>query len=346
MDDEQRELVQTIQSSAAALTGLISDILDFSKIEAGHGDVVREPVVVSELARDIMALLRPMAQAKGLSMHLMIGPEVPHTVLGDALRLRQCLLNLLGNAVKFTDDGHVGLTIGGEGPVYFEVEDTGIGIPAFDVAHIHEPFRQVQSGLQRQFEGTGLGLAITKRLVDLMDGTMEIVSTVGEGSVFRLVLPLPPCEIEIQIAGAMQEPQADFAGLAILVAEDNRTNQLVLRKMLERVGATVTIADSGTAAVALAKAQWFDLILMDVAMPGMNGFDACRSIRAHETANDGVACPIIAVTGNAFDKDRDMARDAGMNDFLSKPVRRDDILTCVAKYVRPAPLGADQKGAA
>ncbi|WP_164512324.1 ATP-binding protein [Oceaniglobus ichthyenteri] len=333
LNAEQKELVSTIQSSAAALTGLINDILDFSKIEAGHGALASEPVFLADLARDVLALVRPLAQAKALKLDLSIGADVPETVCGDPLRLRQVLLNLLGNAVKFTDLGTVTLEISGPGPIVLTVRDTGIGIPEPELATLYEPFRQVQSGLQRQFEGTGLGLAITQRLIEMMGGAMHVTSQVGVGSCFRLTLPLKCCAKGIKTVDMAHAPPVGLAGLRVLVAEDNRTNQMVLRKMLEKAGAQVTIAASGTEAFEAAKCVNVDVILMDVAMPGMNGFEASRAIRAFEDKVGLPRRPIIAVTGNASDKDRAMAMEAGMDDFLAKPVRRDQMLACVANFL-------------
>jgi len=345
LDDEQSALVDTIQSSAAALTSLISDILDFSKIEAGQETLLCEPVSLARLGRDVMALLRPMAQRKGLALHLDLGSDLPEAVLGDGLRLRQILLNLLGNAVKFTAKGHVRLALSGSAPVHIVIEDTGIGIAAGDLDHIHEPFRQLQTGLHRQFEGTGLGLAITQRLLTMMGGTREVVSRVGVGTTFRLSLPLVACAAAPIVQPSASTTAHDFTDLVILVAEDNRTNQLVMQKMLEKAGARVRLVASGTEAVAAAQDERIDLILMDVSMPGMDGFEASRAIRKHETEQALGRRPIIAVTGNAFDKDRELAAAAGMDDFLAKPVRLHDLLACLARHVAPTRLSADRRRA-
>ncbi|MGX9354414.1 ATP-binding protein [Roseobacteraceae bacterium S113] len=336
LDEEQSECLDTIRGSALALTSLISDILDFSKIEAGHLEIYAEPFAIADLCRDVAALIRPMAEAKGLEFVFELATGLPVVLVGDNARIRQVLLNLLGNAVKFTLDGTVRLAVRYNEGLHITISDSGIGIPEDKVDRIFLPFEQVQGGLQRSFEGTGLGLAITNQLVDGMDGRIDVSSTVGKGTDFELFVPLTiGAQSDLPGQSATGAVCAEtFEGRHVLVAEDNRTNQLVVRKMLTKMGADITLVCDGAAAVEACAGQRFDLVLMDLSMPLMSGLEATRRIRSREALEprrDPV--PIVALTGNAFEKDQKDAAAAGMNDFLSKPVRYVELRDCVARLV-------------
>ncbi|MEP3055192.1 ATP-binding protein [Ascidiaceihabitans sp.] len=338
LDKDQQEYIETIRSSALALTGLISDILDFSKIEAGHLELKLEPYELRSLLCEVCGLLHPLAQSTGLDLSLHVDPDVPTDVMGDAFRLRQVLLNLLGNAVKFTRQGRVALTVTRNpktGLLAFAVSDTGIGIPEEMLDSIFTPFEQVDAGLRRGFEGTGLGLSITRNIVEVMGGTLSVTSLLGKGSRFCVVLPLE------EAAASLKTPEVEarhdhtcFEGVRVLVAEDNKTNQLVVRRMLEKNGVTIVAANNGERACEIYMDERFDLILMDLSMPVMSGLEASVTIRLFEQNNGKTRCPIVALTGNAFDKDKEAAQDAGMDDFLTKPVRLDDLLTCLDRHLR------------
>ncbi|MEP3786409.1 ATP-binding protein [Ascidiaceihabitans sp.] len=338
LDKDQQEYIETIRSSALALTGLISDILDFSKIEAGHLELKLEPYELRSLLCEVCGLLHPLAQSTGLDLSLHVDPDVPADVMGDAFRLRQVLLNLLGNAVKFTRQGRVALTVTRNpktGLLAFAVSDTGIGIPEEMLDSIFTPFEQVDAGLRRGFEGTGLGLSITRNIVEVMGGTLSVTSLLGKGSRFCVVLPLE------EAAASLKTPEVEarhdrtcFEGVRVLVAEDNKTNQLVVRRMLEKNGVTIVAANNGERACEIYMDERFDLILMDLSMPVMSGLEASVTIRLFEQNNGKTRCPIVALTGNAFDKDKEAAQDAGMDDFLTKPVRLDDLLTCLDRHLR------------
>ncbi len=333
LDPEQAECVATIRTSALALTSLITDLLDFSKVESGRLDLADDPFDLHRVLRDVVDLLTPLAREKGLWLDLDIAPDLPVRVRGDALRLRQVLLNLVGNAVKFTLDGHVRIAAEAEAGLHLTVSDTGIGIPPDRLPHIFEPFEQVQQGQDRMFEGTGLGLAISRQLTDAMGGTIAVRSGVGQGTVFDLHLPLRAVGAETAAVTDAPTPLARLDGVRVLVVEDNRTNQLVLRKLLERCGARVTLAEDGAKALDLCTPDQVDLALMDISMPVMTGLEACRILRRRAAAEGWTHIPIVALTGNAFAHDRDEALAAGMDGFLSKPVRRAELLAEIARHL-------------
>ncbi|WP_425039165.1 ATP-binding protein [Primorskyibacter sp. S187A] len=332
---EQQEFVATIRSSALALTELISDILDFSKVEAGHFDLSPSVFGIGDMCKEVAALMRPMAEAKGLSFELDIADGVPEVVYGDTSRLRQILVNLLGNAIKFTVSGKVRLAVSGRSNIMFQVEDTGIGIPTDKLQSIFKPFEQAQGGLQRQFEGTGLGLAISLKLARAMGGGIKVHSVEGEGTLFSVQVPLAPARKTTQVH-SRQTRSGEIDGAFVLVAEDNRTNQIVAERMLARLGAKCEIVPDGRAAVEKFAKGGFDLVLMDLSMPKLSGLDATRLIRQHEAEEARSRTPIIALTGNAFAQDRQDALEAGMDGFLSKPLQLKTLQDEIARHLSGA----------
>ncbi len=337
LSDEQRDYIRTIRNSALALTGLISDILDFSKVEAGHLEIREEDFEIQPLIEEMIDLMTPLAESKGLALACSMDVDIPASVFGDPLRIRQILLNILGNAVKFTDDGEVALWVNlYEKGVRFRISDTGQGIPDDRLSAIFSPFEQVQDTQRLSQEGTGLGLAISKQLVDAMKGEISVQSEVGRGTEF---------EVRIPIIGSTQRPprqrndignQISVDGLRFLVVEDNATNQLVVRKMLEKRGAQVEVAENGQVAVNQYRPGVYDMILMDLSMPVMNGLDACLEIRGKENAHKWPRCPVIALTGNAFERDQADAFAAGMDGFLSKPIRGEALFTAISLHLELA----------
>ncbi|CAN0582053.1 unnamed protein product, partial [Ectocarpus sp. 12 AP-2014] len=269
---------------------------------------------VAGLVDEISELLSPLATQKELTLQCRIDPDVPHLLEGDALRIRQILMNLMGNAIKFTLAGKVDLHLSLASPstnvVRFTLTDTGIGIPAERLAVIFDPFEQVHKGHERQFEGTGLGLSICKRLVSAMGGSIAARSEEGRGTTFTVDLPLPTVAFATPSAAPVSTDAMRLDGVCVLVVEDNRTNQAVAKKMLERRGAQVVLADNGRRALDLYDPHRFDLVLMDLSMPEMSGLDATRLIRERENLRGWPRRPIIALTGNAFDKDRKAASAA------------------------------------
>lgn len=324
LDDEQQRYVSLIKQSGEHLLGLINDILDFSKLDAGKMLVDNHPYLVQEQFTLIATILSEQAKHKGLQLKTFVGADVPPSLLGDAHKIRQVLLNLASNAIKFTQEGEVHIKVivatqeSEQRRLIFSVEDTGIGIPEGKIGLLFGEFSQVDASTTRKFGGTGLGLAISKKLVELMGGQIGVQSQEGVGSRFWFALPL----IASEMTAAQALPQVEEAGeqraLTILVAEDNAANQMLIRAILKKLGHEVTIAPNGVEALALVQQADYDLVLMDMQMPEMDGLEATQHIRAlgHRYSD----LPIIALTANALEGDRDRVMDAGMNDYLSKPI--------------------------
>ncbi|MBN8474784.1 ATP-binding protein [Sulfuritalea sp.] len=322
------------KTSADHLLGVINDILDLSKIEAERMVLEAVPLSLGQSAEQIVGTLGQKATEKGLKLTIDLPAELVRAPLsGDPLRLGQILFNLVGNAIKFTEQGEVALRIRpvGETPeavqVRFDVSDSGIGIEPEAQARLFRSFEQADNSMTRKYGGTGLGLAICKRLVRLMSGEIGVESTPGRGSTFWFVVPLkkrepgavPPAPT---LAGLMAEQrlQAEYAGTRILLAEDEPVSQAVSRALLENAGFVVDLAEDGRQALELAKQNTYALILMDMQMPVLNGVDAAKAIRDMGAGSLNRTTPIIAMTANAFDEDRQACLDAGMNDHVSKPV--------------------------
>lgn len=336
LDGDQRDLVETIGRSGRALLAIINDILDLSKVEAGKLVLTPVPFSPGHLIEDVSALIGPMAAAKGLEFRRTGAPPDGVMLHGDEGRLRQVLINLLGNAVKFTDSGHVGFELSfvpkDEGmDLRIGVSDTGPGIDATDQARVFNAFEQVDGKLTRKHGGTGLGLAISQRIIRLMGGEIALSSALGAGSRFEISLSLPRARAQ---SGTRTEEADDGAALAdgrlagtrVLLAEDNRTNAKLVERYLARSGAELFQVRDGRAALLAYQDAPPDVVLMDLSMPVMSGLEATRLIRAHEKREGLSACPIVALTANAFDEDREKCLAAGMDGFLSKPIRKADLL--------------------
>jgi signal transduction histidine kinase/CheY-like chemotaxis protein len=333
---EQRQQLGVAAKSADTLLDLLNDILDLSKIESGKLDLEEIDFAPAETAEEVVALFSTRAEAKGVGLHLRVAEGTPPLVRGDPMRLRQVLLNLIGNAVKFTERGEVVVTVGpgpGPGPgVVWRVQDTGIGIDAPTRARLFEKFTQGDSSTTRRYGGSGLGLAISRSLVRRMGGDIAVESAPGRGSEFRFELPLPA-------AGPAPKAPADgpvaavarFSG-RVLVAEDDWGNQKVVDAMLRRAGLAVTLVDSGAAAVARVAEGGWDLVFLDVQMPGMDGLEAARRIREQLA---GRRLPLVALTANARPEDRRSCLEAGMDDYLSKPLRQEELAACLRRWLRP-----------
>ncbi|MBL9200209.1 MAG: response regulator [Opitutaceae bacterium] len=340
---EQAEHVGTIQSSGGLLLSLINDVLDLSKIEAGGLNLVPEDFAVRALCRETLALFAGRAKDQGLALDLRVAPEVPERLHGDALRLRQILVNLLGNAIKFTRDGRVTVAVeiaGGAADGYLvrtTVADTGIGIPAANLGRIFEPFTQADGTITRRYGGTGLGLTICRKLARLMGGEIGVESAPGQGSRFHFTVRMPA------VAGALptespDEPSDPLATgeLNLLLVDDDAVNRRVGQLTLKALGHRVELACNGAEAVALARANAYDAILMDLHMPDMSGFEAADAIRAD--AGD-FAPPILAVTADVFSEVAAECRSRGMAGFVSKPVRPDKLRAALDQAIstgRPA----------
>jgi signal transduction histidine kinase/ligand-binding sensor domain-containing protein/CheY-like chemotaxis protein len=323
---EQREYLGMVQQSADGLLAIISDILDFSKIESGRLELEHAPFALRRMLRETLNPLILRAHEKGLQFDLEVDPLVPDALVGDQGRLRQVLINLVANAIKFTRLGGVTVTVGVEGTpgadqttVRFAVVDTGIGIAPEKHALIFEPFRQADGSTTREFGGTGLGLAICRTLVEVFGGRIWIESG-PSGSIFNFTAPLAHgSQAAVPAEAAPAAPREPGARLSVLLVEDNRVNQMLAKRLLERWGHTVVLAENGVEAVAAHARQTFDVILMDVQMPEMNGFEATAAIRAAESRSSG-GTPIIAMTAHAMKGDRERCLAGGMDDYVAKPI--------------------------
>jgi signal transduction histidine kinase/ActR/RegA family two-component response regulator len=332
LDEEQRSFADTIQTTSEALLVILNDVLDLSRVEAGRMDLHLSDFELAAFLDGIHAAMRPTIGAKGITCACDIAPDVPAFVRGDEGRLRQILLNLIGNAVKFTEQGGIRVHVScparagaseGRLRLRFEVRDTGAGIPPGDVERLFKPFSQLDMGNKRVHGGSGLGLSICKRLVEIMDGEIGVESRSGEGSVFWFTVEMgygleppakrPTTRIE------MTRP------LHILLAEDNAVNRTVISRLLEKMGHSVESAENGRIALQMLPGNRFDLLLTDIQMPEMDGLDLVRAIRngmAGETWQD---LPVLALTAAAMDGDREACLHEGMDGYLAKPVRKGEL---------------------
>ncbi len=332
--DEQLECLTTIRSSGDALLSILNDLLDLSKIEAGKFEIQDAPFSLRELVTESGKVFAFRIKEKGLHFQSVVADTLPDMLIGDGWRLRQILLNLLGNAVKFTEQGSISMSAdtkrdGDQTFLRLAVRDSGIGIPAEKQAQIFEAFRQADLSISRKYGGTGLGLSICLKLVSLMGGKIELESEAGKGSTFSVLLPLRVSEVQTtHIPAATNGARADLASLNILLAEDNPVNQKVAARLLEKQGHRVTVGANGIIAVDQFKNGVFDLVLMDVQMPEMDGLEATREIRRFE-ASRKTRTPIIAMTAQTMNGDRDNCFAAGMDGFISKPIRLPELWAAI-----------------
>jgi CheY-like chemotaxis protein len=359
---EQREYLEMARLSAHSLLELLNDILDFSKIEAGRLEVNPIEFPLRQCISDATRIFRFMAEQKHLTFDTRVDSAIPDRLIGDPYRLRQVLMNLLGNAIKFTAQGRVGLLVETEAEapdgitLRFSVYDTGIGIPAGQQHIIFEAFRQADGSTTRKYGGTGLGLAICSRLVDLMGGTIGVESGPGRGSTFRFTarfqpVPQPATLTERPIDSISLQNMVEAVGttrgrlprsLSVLLAEDNLINQHLVKRLLEKRGHTVTLASSGRGALEHVETELFDVILMDVQMPDMDGLEATGRIREIEKRRR-THTPIIALTAHTMKGDRERCLAAGMDQFINKPIDAErfvEVVEAAAMAGRPAvPVG-------
>ena len=351
----QRSYLQMSQESGESLLAIINDILDFSKIEAGHFELDPAPFDPRDSLGDAVRSLTTRAQSKGLELEFSVAPEVPQMLEGDQGRLRQVIVNLIGNAIKFTDRGEVVLDVSCQSKsqstctLRFSVRDTGIGIPADKQARIFEDFQQADRSTTRSHGGTGLGLAISSQLVKLMGGRIEVDSATGRGSTFHFTVDFPivkstdheqtPNAPALDVASNQlpsdaptQKAESPLESVRVLLAEDNKVNQTLATKLLEKLGCHVTVVENGSQAVATLSENEFDVILMDVEMPEMDGISATKEIRRREQDSQQ-RIPIVALTAHAIVGDRERCLASGMDDYLSKPVRINEIKTMLTKIL-------------
>ena len=346
LSEEQHEYLDLARSSADALLHILNDILDFSKIEAGRLEVHPEAINLRDLANELVRFLEPRCREKHLSFISEIDSNLPLLAMVDPVRVRQVLVNLLGNAIKFTASGEICLSLrrvqdGPDDLLRFGVRDSGIGIAPERQAEVFEAFTQADNSITRRFGGTGLGLTISNRLVQLMGAhsgkcsRLGLESELGRGSEFFFSLPLQEPVVPEKAAAATEAAaQPEKARpLFILLAEDNAINQKLAVTLLGREGHRVSVVEDGLAAVQAWARESFDLILMDMQMPGLSGIEATQLIRAEEAGlgQEAQRVPIVALTANAFAEDRQACLDAGMNGYVSKPIRRDALLAAIAE---------------
>ncbi|MDI9371050.1 MAG: response regulator [Synergistaceae bacterium] len=348
MTDEQREYVSLVQSSAESLLEIINDILDLARVEAGRMSIERAPFGLRPLVEQVAAIMRAQAEKKGLEVVVLLGEDLPDSLIGDSAKIRQVLTNLAGNAVKFTHTGLVEIDVSCEGRkgddllVAFSVRDTGVGIPGEEMDRLFEPFTQLDDRTARRYGGTGLGLSISMSLARMMDGGISVESEVGRGSLFKFTVPLSSHR------GEITEQQEDVPERtppregSVLLAEDNVIGAKVATTMLKKAGLVVRHAENGLEAVELWRHEKFDLILMDCEMPEMDGFEATRVIRSEE--GEGESVPIVALTAYAMKGDRERCLEAGMTDYMTKPLRSGRLDEILSLYLDERAEPADETG--
>lgn len=333
LEGEQVEAVEVMDTSSAQLSTLLNDILDLSRIESGAVTVESIPFDLKSAIENVMRLFRAKAEERGLDLSLELDPNLSPWIQGDPTRVRQVLSNLVGNALKFTSQGRVSVRVMPlEGNlIRFDVQDTGSGVPEASRANLFEPFGQADHTITRRFGGTGLGLAICRQLCELMGGDIILAESSEFGSTFRFTITaLAAEEPTVEPAQrATHEAFSDLSSLSVLVAEDHPTNRLIVRRLLDRLSVEADIVEDGALAVEAVRARNYDVVLMDLGMPVMDGASACRAIRELDVAwND---LEVIAFTAGVFHEDREAARDAGMSGFLTKPVRLPHLREALAR---------------
>lgn len=334
LDAEQRQQLDILESSGRSLLSIINDILDFSKIEAGKLELEKRPFSLMSLLHELKAIFEPQAKAKGLAFHLVVEPGTGETIVGDSTRIKQICVNFLSNSIKFTHQGEIKLICRPCDRVHgiqISVCDTGIGIAPEVQAKLFSAFTQADASITREYGGTGLGLAICRNLVDLMGGSVWVESKLNEGSCFHFDFASESISLPEQlIAKDAESLSRDLSRLQVLVVEDNAINRMIVNKFLHKLGITADNAVDGVEALSAVQAKTYDVILMDMQMPRMDGISATRKIRQ---LRDLTQPHIIALTANAFEDDRQRCFEAGMNDFLSKPIVFDTLVERLQQFV-------------
>lgn len=343
LNAEQRDCVNTIRSSGEVMLEIINDLLDLSKIDGGMMELERQPFTLQDCIDEAIDLVAVNATVKDLKLGYSVEGGTPLMIIGDPARLRQILVNLLSNAVKFTEKGEVSVSLssmelkGNSYDIHFAIKDTGIGIPQDKADRLFQPFSQVDASMARKYGGTGLGLAISKKLVGMMNGRIWAESEAGKGSTFHFIIQAESTSDELIDPGSAGKPSEllknaideDFdLDLSILLAEDNAVNQKVTQKMLNKLGFRADVAANGVEVLQALERQPYDVVLMDVQMPEMDGLEATKAIR--QICSEGPK--IVAMTASALKGDREMCLDAGMDDYICKPVRIQDLARVLRRY--------------
>ncbi len=349
LNERQRQQVRVMRSSSEILLGILNDILDYSRVESGEIEVEHAVFDLHELVEDIVVLMQGRAREKNLALELAIADGVPTAVAGDRQKLSQVLLNLLGNGIKFTDRGSVTLSLtGGEDTdtVRLAVRDTGPGIAEQDLAHLFEPFYQAAASRRHgQQTGTGLGLAISRRLVTAMEGRIGVETEPGRGSCFSVTLPLPQAEAAIQPSAAEALPYeagVPLSAMSVLIVEDNVVNAMVVEAFVARMGHEPLVASTAEEGLALLERQSFDLVLMDISLPGIDGIEATQRIRAH--ADSAIhSLPVIAMSAHVFESEVAQHLQSGMDAFIGKPIAPEALAQTISSVLGRAPGWRDQE---
>lgn len=336
LNNSQKEYIRRLHTANSSLLTLINQILDLAKMEAGRLELSPEPVDVRHLLQNMADMMRGMAQTKNVPLHVMIKDRLPPWLMMDRTRLHQICLNLLGNALKFTEQGKI--TLGAEVAgipqmIHITVSDTGIGMDAKQLDRIFTPFNQADVSITRRYGGTGLGLAISRRLVELMEGRLWVESQLGVGSTFHVLLPLRPCAgPEKSPHPEVLAPESSVPSLNLLLVDDAEENQVVMEAFLQGTPHRWQMANNGAEAVEMVKNHPFDLVFMDVQMPIKDGYTATREIRAWENQNQRRPIPIIALTAHALDGEMERSREAGCSLYLTKPIHKKKFLAVIQQY--------------
>jgi signal transduction histidine kinase/CheY-like chemotaxis protein len=337
LDEESKEYIQTIQKSGENLLTIINDILDLSKIEAGMVRVESTPFSIRALLHSIEIMLKPKADEKQLQLSVDVDASVPDTLEGDATRLTQILVNLIGNALKFTSKGNVLISITNEGisgnviKTGITVSDTGIGVEKEKLQHIFERFQQAEDSVTRKYGGTGLGLSIVKDLVQLQNGTINVESEPGKGTSFKLMIPYKISTdkvISVPVEENSLAAQSDFENVCILVVEDNEINQSLIKHLFKSWDLNYDLANNGAEAIEKLRLKKYELVLMDIQMPEMDGYTATQEIRR----NLKLDTPIIAMTAHALAGEREKCLSYGMNEYISKPIREEQLHKLITRF--------------
>jgi signal transduction histidine kinase/CheY-like chemotaxis protein len=342
LDESQHDYVNIALKSADALLNILNDILDLSKIEAGKLEFEEVPFELSEIVRDLVVLHSLIAEQKGIVLRSEIDEELPKIVVGDPTRMRQILVNLISNAIKFTSEGEVCVRVSvklkdkNDVLVRVEVSDTGIGIPMDKHQRLFLAFTQADGSTTRKFGGTGLGLTIVRQLVEMMRGKLSIDSELGKGSKFSFVVPMGIAKSQVVAKQAEVLAYGTLLGRVLLV-EDNPVNQMVAKKMLEKLGLEITVANNGKEALQIIEKDDVDVVLMDCQMPEMDGFEATRILRKRENSSNVNGLPVIAMTANVMEGDREKCLQAGMDDYLGKPVRLEELEAALRRWLLGSP---------
>jgi signal transduction histidine kinase/ActR/RegA family two-component response regulator len=341
LSGEQRKYLDALRVSGEGLLSILGDILDFSKIEAGKLELRPESFAFATMCEECISVFAGIAQSKRLDIRMHLESGLPDFVFGDPLRLKQILINLIGNAVKFTDKGEVTLRAiplpERKDWVRFVVKDTGIGMSQATLRILFQPYTQADASSTRNYGGTGLGLAICNRLLGLMGGDIRVESSLGTGSEFSIQVPLPKAQLPSEAPAASVPLRAapGFQAKLVLLAEDNMINRMVAVKILESMGLQVDVAGNGLEAVERWRKGGYDIILMDCQMPGMDGYEATRIIRRLEReADDGERIPIVALTAHAMEEDRRACLESGMDEYLSKPVKVEALRQVLQTWIK------------